>query len=261
MAGLAARRFWPAAALPFFLSPLSFLAAFWADAFVVVLSLALDLLLSADGFLATEVDAFLRAGLAAAAGAAFLATTIVFDDLRGDLEDVDRFSGLPFTADGFEVSFALEALLLSFLAVSATVTFLATEGAFFCSLRADCDLLRFLSGTLEDALATTGFTDCLTGDTLFLGAVFLVDGGATDLERREDFCGAAGVALFFAFSSLALALRAAFSSRLRWGAAAGLATLWLRLRTTGAAGFGAGLDLATVTLLLTLGGLAIFLSF
>lgn len=65
------------------------------------LSLGFDLLLSADFLaaealtsapLATEVDAFLRAGLAGATG--FLATT-VFDDLTGDFE-ADLPAGLAF---------------------------------------------------------------------------------------------------------------------------------------------------------------------
>lgn len=153
------------------------------------------------------------------------------------------------------------------------MSFLAATGAFFSSLRGEDERTNRFSGAVGAALAT-GLAACLGGETVFLDAALPEDTtaltffsgichhlGATETDRVGLLEEGATVALLLTLAALVTlvsALRAAFSSLLRMGAAT-LATL-LPLFLS-AEGFGASFFFTTVTLRLTLGGLAIFLSF
>lgn len=222
----------------------------------------------------TEVDAFLRAGFS---GEADFLATIALEVFGGDFE-LDLALDLPLTAAALgATSFAFEALLLSLIA--DWEGFLSITGAFLSSLRAgEDDWTGRFSGDLAAGLAAgfeAGLADCyLGGETLFLDAglpedttaagwTFLSGNyhhmGATETERYGLLADeGATVALLLALVTFSSALRAAFSSLLRMGAAT-FATLLPLLRS--AEGLGASFFFMTVTLRMTFGGLTIFLSF
>jgi len=131
-------------------------------------------------------------------------------------------------------------------------------------------LKDYLTGAKVGVFAAT-LVDCLGGEALFFGAGLAEDtvtalrdkvliglGGATDLERWLR--GATEVDLL-TLAILASALRAAFTSRLRRGAALVGLLLLERVLVGLAADFGDSFFFWTVTLLIIFGGDAIFLSF